>query len=107
MKIIDVFTTVGNEIEANIIAKKVVDLNLAACAQVSQVNSFYHWNGKVQNKIEFKILFKTIPINYKSIESLILSIHSYELPSIYSVQTDEILQPYQDWIIENSKNNIL
>lgn len=102
MKIMTIFTSVGNEGEANLIAKVIVDKKLAACAQISEINSFYHWNGSVQNEKEFRILFKTDAKNYTPIEKLIREMHSYDLPAIHGILIDEISEPYKQWIIENS-----
>ncbi len=106
MKIMAVFTSVGNYEEAKLIAKTVVDKKLAACSQISEIESFYHWNGEVQNEKEYRILFKTDAKNYNAIENLIKKMHSYDLPAIHGILIDEISQPYQAWVIENSKHEL-
>ena len=102
MKTMVIFTSVGNEAEANLIAKTIVDKKLAACAQISVINSFYHWNGSVQNEKEFRILFKADANNYSQIETMIKSMHSYDLPAIHGITIDEVSAPYEKWIIDNS-----
>jgi periplasmic divalent cation tolerance protein len=104
MKIIAIFTTVANHEEAKLIAKTVVDKKLAACSQISEIESFYHWNGSVQNEKEYRILFKANAQNYNAIENLIKKMHSYDLPAIHGILIDEISQPYQAWVLENSKH---
>ncbi len=103
MKIIAVFTSVGNHEEAKLIAKTIVDKRLAACSQISEIESFYHWNGSVQNEKEYRILFKADAQNYSAIEDLIKKMHGYDLPAIHGILIDEISHPYQEWVIENSK----
>lgn len=105
MKIMAVFTSVANHEEAQLISKTIVEKKLAACAQISEIESFYHWNGSVQNEKEYRILFKTDAKNYSAIENLIKEMHSYELPAIHGMVIDEISEPYQQWIIENSNMN--
>jgi periplasmic divalent cation tolerance protein len=104
MKTIAVFTSAGSHEEAKLIARTVVDKKLAACSQISEIESFYHWNGSVQNEKEFRIMFKADAKNYNAIENLIKKMHSYDLPAIHGVLIDEISQPYQTWVIENSKH---
>lgn len=104
MKIMAVFTSVGNYEEAKLIAKTVVDKKLAACSQISEIESFYHWNGSVQNEKEYRILFKADAQNYNAIENLIKKMHSYDLPAIHGILIDEISQPYQAWVLENSSH---
>lgn len=107
MRIITVFTSVGNYEEARLISRAVVEKNLAACSQISEIESFYHWNGSVQNEKEYRILFKANANNYSAIESLIKQMHSYDLPAIHGILIDEISQPYQQWVIENSKRGLV
>lgn len=104
MKIIAIFTSVGNYEEAKLISSAIVEKKLAACAQVSEIESFYHWNGSLQNEKEYRIMFKTDAKNYNAIENLIKKMHSYDLPAIHGILIDEISQPYQAWVIENSKH---
>ncbi len=42
-----VFTTVGSLDEARRIAREVVERRLAACAQLSTIESFYRWKGAI------------------------------------------------------------
>jgi periplasmic divalent cation tolerance protein len=106
MKIMAVYTSVGNYEEAKLIAKTIVDKKLAACSQISEIESFYHWNGSLQNEKEYRILFKADAQNYSAIENLIEKMHSYDLPAIHGILIDEISQPYQAWVIENSKHGL-
>jgi periplasmic divalent cation tolerance protein len=104
MKIIAIFTSVGDHAEAKLISSAIVEEKLAACAQISEIESFYHWNGALQNEKEYRILFKADAQNYSAIENLIKKMHSYDLPAIHGVLIDEISQPYQAWVLENSKH---
>ncbi len=104
MKIIAIFTSVGNYEEAKLLSSAIVEKKLAACAQLSEIESFYHWNGSLQNEKEYRIMFKADAKNYNAIENLIKKMHSYDLPAIYGILIDEISQPYQAWVIENSKH---
>ena len=102
MKIITVFTSVANHEEAKLIARAIVEKKLAACSQISEIESFYHWKGSIQNEKEYRILFKADAKNYSAIEDLIKEMHSYDLPAIHGIVIDEISEPYQQWVIENS-----
>jgi periplasmic divalent cation tolerance protein len=102
MTIMAVFTSVGNHEQAKLIARTMVEKKLAACSQISEIESFYHWNGSVQNEKEYRIMFKADAKNYNAIENLINKMHSYDLPAIHGILIDEISQPYQAWVLENS-----
>ncbi len=61
---IAVFTTIDNFDEARKLAKTLVEQKLAACAQISEIESFYTWENDVQNGQEFRIMFKTTKDKY-------------------------------------------
>ena len=102
-KPIAVFTTAGILEDARKLASTLIEQKLAACAQISEIQSFYAWKNKIQNDQEFRIIFKTTKDKYKDVEKAILKIHSYDLPAIYAVDVDELYKPYGDWVNESLK----
>ena len=83
-------------------ARVMVERKLAACAQISEIESFYTWNGAVQNDKEFRVLFKTTADRYQAVEDAIRELHSYELPAIHAVPFERIYAPYAEWIEANA-----
>ena len=71
-KPIAVFTTTDSLKEARKLAQTVVGKKLAACAQISEIESFYTWENDVQNDQEFRIMVKTTKDKYKDVEKAIL-----------------------------------
>lgn len=104
MKYIAVVTTVGSLAEAQSMAKILVERKLAACAQISEIESFYHWDDAIHNEKEFRVLLKTTNECYPSIELAIKALHSYELPAIHAFALEHIYAPYAAWIDSNAKN---
>src|ERR1035437_3190161 len=102
MKLIAVYTTVANLEDARKIAKALVERKLVACAQISEIQSFYSWKGEVQNDQEFRILLKTTDARYKAVEAAVRALHSYELPAIFAVAIEHAYEPYAAWIEECS-----
>jgi periplasmic divalent cation tolerance protein len=103
MAAIAVVTTVGNRDEAQRMARALVERRLAACAQISEIESFYRWKGAVQNEPEFRVLFKTLDGRYAEVERAIRELHSYELPAIHAFAFEHVLPAYGEWIEENSQ----
>lgn len=101
MKYIAVVTTISSLAEAQSMARTLVEHKLAACAQISEIESFYHWNDAVQNEKEFRVLFKTTSKSYAAIELAIKELHPYELPAIHAIALDHIYTPYANWIEAN------
>jgi periplasmic divalent cation tolerance protein len=102
MTALAVFTTVGSKKEARQLANAMVEAKLAACAQISKIDSVYAWKGSVEHGKEYRVLFKTTEARYEQIERAIRSLHSYELPAIHAFAFDHISQPYAGWIEDNT-----
>lgn len=102
MKPIAVVTTTDSLEEAQAMARALVERKLAACAQISEIESFYTWNDAVQHDKEFRVLFKTTSELYQVIESAIKELHSYELPAIHAYPFEHVYAPYAAWIETNS-----
>lgn len=98
MKHIAIVTTVANRAEAQSMARALVERKLVACAQISEIESYYHWQGALQHEPEFRILAKTTAERYPEVERAIKELHSYELPAIHAFAIDQIYGPYAAWI---------
>lgn len=99
---IAVVTTVGSLEDARRIARTLVERRLAACAQISEIESCYRWQGALQQEREYRLLLKTGAQRYAAVEAAILELHPYELPAIHALTLDEVHAPYADWIAQNS-----
>jgi periplasmic divalent cation tolerance protein len=101
MTAIAVVTTVGSRKEARAIAHALVEAKLAACAQISRIESVYAWKGAIEHGKEYRVLFKTVAERYDSVERAIRELHSYELPAIHAFAFERISAPYAEWIESN------
>ncbi len=93
-----VLTTVASLEDARTLARTMVERRLAACAQISPIESYYHWHGAVHNEPEFRIAFKTVAERYAHIEAAIRAQHPYELPDIHALSLDHVYAPYAQWV---------
>lgn len=98
MSYLIVNTTTANKKDAEILAKKIVSLNLGACVQISEVKSFYKWKGKTENTREFKLSIKTTKNIYKDLESFIIKNSKYELPEIVAIKINKGYKKYLNWL---------
>lgn len=97
-----VVTTVGSREEAQALARALVDLQLAACAQVEPIESIYRWRGQVYEDDEHRVLFKTLASLYSQVEAAIRARHSYDLPAIHAIATVAADPVYAAWVAENA-----
>ncbi len=98
MNCIAVITTVGSRDDARRIAQALVERRLVACAQISAIESLYHWDGALQDDAEFRLLLKTVDTQYDAVERAIRELHPYDLPAIYALPIDRIHAPYAAWV---------
>ena len=70
MTAIAVVTTVGSKKEARRMAHALVEAKLAACAQISRIESVYAWKDAIEHGKEYRVLFKTTVERYDVVERL-------------------------------------
>lgn len=102
-KFIIIQTTCANKIEATNIAKELIDTKLAACIQMSEIESFYTWENKFCKDKEILLNIKTKNDNFEKIQSKIKELHSYDLPEILSINIDNMSEEYKNFIEESTK----
>ncbi|MCA8882556.1 MAG: divalent-cation tolerance protein CutA [Rhodobacteraceae bacterium] len=68
----------------------ILTARLAACANLSEIASLYHWDGALQEEGEIAVLFKTRAALVAQLCAAIRKTHPYELPAItwWEVETD-------------------
>ena len=94
-----VLTTVGNEEEANAIARELVCRRHAACVNVLPgVKSTYRWQDKVCRDSEYLLVIKTLDTEYPEVERAIRELHSYELPEILAFEASRGEASFLGWI---------
>jgi len=98
-----VVTTVGKRDEARTLGRTLVERGLAACAQISEIESYYAWQGAVEHDAEFRVLFKVAAVAYDAAEQAIRELHPYELPAIHAIPVERAWEPYRAWVDEHSR----
>ena len=91
-------TTVATRADADALARAMVEQRLAACAQISAIDSVYRWQGALQAEGEFRLLFKTTVGRYPALEAALRDRHPYELPAIVALPVAQALTEFADWV---------
>jgi periplasmic divalent cation tolerance protein len=99
---IAVITTVASREDARRIAEALVARRLGACAQISEIDSFFVWDGALRDTKEFRLLLKTTADRYDAVEQAILALHPYDLPAVHAIAFDRVHAPYGAWIADSS-----
>lgn len=100
MTILAVYTTLDSRDAARAMARTLVERRLAACAQISEIESFYRWDGAIQNESEFRLVLKTTANGYDALAAAIRALHSYTTPAIYAHVLEPVDTQYAQWIRE-------
>ena len=104
MKLNLIYMTAGSREEARKIGKELVISRLAACVNIwDNMNSFYMWQGKVQDDTEVVMIAKTAENRVPALVEKVKSLHSYECPCIVSIPISGGNQTFLDWIAAEVK----
>ena len=99
MKINFVYMTAGSKDEARKIGKELVTSKLAACVNIlDNMNSFYRWEGEVQDDTEVVMIAKTTEAHVPQLIEKVKSLHSYDCPCIVSIPVAGGNPAFLDWI---------
>jgi periplasmic divalent cation tolerance protein len=94
-----VLMTAGSREEAVRLAEMLVGARLAACVQIlPEIESVYHWQGKVERGAEILLFAKTTQANFASLEAAVRALHSYETPEIIALPITASSAPYLEWL---------
>ncbi len=97
-----VISTVADIEEARLIARALVEKQLAACVNmVSGIQSIYRWKDAVEESQEILLLIKTNAGAFPRLRDELKKLHSYEVPEIVCVDVTDGLPAYLEWIGES------
>ena len=69
MKPVIIVSTFPNKTITKKIANELVKKKLAACVNITKIDSVYSWKGKIQNDSEYLAIFKTTKKNEKTLKN--------------------------------------
>ena len=99
MAVIAVLTNLPDSDAAFNLARTVVQLRLAACANVlAPVTSFYRWEGREEQASEVPVLIKSTVERYSELEEAIKRLHPYSLPEIVAWPIERGSADYLAWV---------
>ncbi|MBI2147199.1 divalent-cation tolerance protein CutA [Candidatus Woesearchaeota archaeon] len=92
--------------EAKDIAKLLLGKRLIACAHIHLVESFYHWEGELQDDNEFILMCETIEKHYPTIQKVVETAHSYDIPCIlrWGAEANPLFQRWVEKEVRHGKD---
>lgn len=95
---LEIKTNTNTMENAKLLAKIIVNGELAAAVNIIPIESVYFYQGKMHQSSEFTLIIKSSEALFTKIEELIKEHHSYALPAIYAVTMSYISAEYNDWL---------
>ena len=97
-----VLVTCSSMVEAQRIARGVVEGRLAACVNIlpGVVHSMYRWKGKVESARERLLLIKTSRKRLAKLRTAVERLHSYDVPEFVALPIAAASPAYLAWIEE-------
>ena len=74
-------TAPSREVAAEL-ARAIVADRLAACVQLMPIDSWYVWDGEVQEEPEVLLLIKTRADRFGALEAHVVARHPYDVPEL-------------------------
>ena len=94
-----VYTTCAGAVEAEKLARHLIESRLAACVNViPSVVSYYRWKGKVESSGEAVLMIKTARALVDTVRGALEKTHSYELPELLAVPIVDGSANYLAWM---------
>ena len=94
-----IYVTAANRNEALVIARKLVSIRLAACANViTGTTSIFHWQGKVCEEEEVTLILKTRNDHVERLVKKVKDMHSYDCPCVVSIPISGGNADFLNWI---------
>ena len=94
-----VYTTFPDEQSAKRITRELVELKLAACANIfCGMTSIYEWKGEVMEEGEVGVLLKTVRSRFVELSKELCARHPYETPVVVGLDAALVEERYLAWL---------
>jgi len=91
-------TTCEDRGSARRLADGLVAEGLAACVQLSAIDSVYVWEGRAVSEPEVRVMVKTRRALRDAAMAWIATHHDYDVPQLVALDAAAVNPGYQDWL---------
>jgi len=94
-----VFSACSTEEEARQIARKLIEMNLAACVNIApRVRSLYRWKGVIEEAEECLLVIKSSRDLFDRLRIELEKAHTYEIPEVVALPVVAGAPNYLNWM---------
>lgn len=103
MPVMFVYVTTADVEEAKTLGRKLVEEQLAACANILPgATSIFRWQGKVEEAAEAVLILKTTEQKLEQLIGRAKSLHSYDCPCIEALPVVEGNRDFLEWVVRET-----
>jgi len=102
MKFIFIYITNPSKEVAKKIAGHLLEKKLIACANIFPIDSFYLWEGKVEEEDECVLIAKAREENFQLVKKEVEGIHPHSVPCIAKIPV-AFNEKYRRWLKEATR----
>ena len=100
------YITAKDKAEADLLASQLLEKRLAACVNIlSQGESHFWWEGKLEQASERVLLVKTVDSKKQAICDLVEKVHSYACPCVIFLPIEGGNPAFLEWITQQVLGN--
>jgi len=100
--LVSVYVTAASMEQAERVARHVLGLRLAACANAFPVTSWYWWQGSVEQAGEVALILKTRAELVGRLAQEVRSVHTYDLPCVVAWPIADGDPAYLAWVAQET-----
>lgn len=100
---VELVLTCGSWQEAQRIADALLEKHLVACVEMLGIKSKYHWQGKIEQADEIKLVMETIADNFDKVEAEVKKLHSYDTFVLQQIPLTHINKDAAKWLEAETK----
>lgn len=99
-----VLVTAGNQQEAELIGRALVEKKLAACCNIiGPITSIFYWEGRLCEEEELLLVIKSVKERFDQIVTTVKQVHSYTTPEIIALPIVAGATDYLNWVAAETK----
>ena len=94
-----VLSTCASREQAESIARRLVERQLAACVNLlGGAESVYRWRGALEQASEWLLIIKTRRVLFDALRAEIEKVHTYEVPEVLALAVVDGSPAYLQWL---------
>jgi periplasmic divalent cation tolerance protein len=103
MPVMFVYVTAADAEEAKAIGRRLVEEQLAACANILPgATSIFRWEGRLEEASEAVLILKTTEQKLERLIDRAKALHSYDCPCIEALPVVEGNREFLEWVVRET-----